>query len=246
MDSSFECEYCKSRFSTKSNLTRHVKTHTTPPSFRCDSCEKTFTQKQHLQGHLKLHLYPVIPLYKPDEAQLSCTSLARQVVKESKTVDPVWMNKITAEEAAKESGGELWLTQLVITFGKYSGQTFKWLLENDIGWVVWLLAEFILKGETNEALKWQKKRLLELVKKFPSITVHLDRRVQEQLRGRISCQDGRGHVRTDSVELLDLPLPHLQQAPPTSVHPMASRPLALQVEREAGLLPLPPGNKGEE
>uniref|UniRef100_A0A3B3DG18 Complement component 6, duplicate 2 n=1 Tax=Oryzias melastigma TaxID=30732 RepID=A0A3B3DG18_ORYME len=35
------------------------------------------------------------------------------------------------------------------------------------------------KPQTNEALKWQKERLLELVKKFPLITVHLDRRVQK-------------------------------------------------------------------
>ncbi|KAF6719442.1 hypothetical protein FQA47_024064, partial [Oryzias melastigma] len=110
---------------------------------------KTFTQKQPLLGHLKLHLYPVIPLYKPGEAQLSFTSLARQAVKESKT------------------------------------------------------------GETNEALKWQKERLLKLVKKFPSITVHLDRRVQKHKEKQDGTpgaaadrQDNPGYIQ--DAELLTL------------------------------------------
>lgn len=62
----------------------------------------------------------------------------------------------------------------------------------------------------------------------------------EQLWGGVSCQDGWGHVRTDSVELLDLSLPHLQQALTSFIHPLPPRPLTLQVEREARLLPLSP------
>lgn len=68
----------------------------------------------------------------------------------------------------------------------------------------------------------------------------------EQLRGRISCQDGSRHVWAHSVELLDLSLPRLQQALPSFVHPLASRPLALQVKGEAGLLSRSPENNREE
>lgn len=64
----------------------------------------------------------------------------------------------------------------------------------------------------------------------------------EQLWGRISCQDGWGHVRTDSVQLLDLSPPHLQQPLPSFIHPLSPCPLTLQVEREARLLPLSPEN----
>jgi len=67
----------------------------------------------------------------------------------------------------------------------------------------------------------------------------------EQLWGGIRDQDGRGHVGTDPVELLDLPPPGLQQAPPPSVHPLPPRPLALQVERKARLLPLSPAEHTE-
>lgn len=62
----------------------------------------------------------------------------------------------------------------------------------------------------------------------------------EQLWGGIRCQDCRGHVWTDSVQLLDLSLPHLQQPLPSFIHPLPARPLTLQVEREARLLPLSP------
>lgn len=64
----------------------------------------------------------------------------------------------------------------------------------------------------------------------------------EQLWGGISCQDGSSHVWAHSVELLNLPLPHLQQPLPSSVHPLAPRPLTLQVEGKARLLPPPPGS----
>lgn len=62
----------------------------------------------------------------------------------------------------------------------------------------------------------------------------------EQLWGGVCCQDGWGHVWTDSVQLLDLSLPHLQQPLPSFIHPLPTRPLTLQVEREACLLPLSP------
>ncbi len=43
--------------------------------------------------------------------------------------DPTWLDPKTAEAMAKKSGVELWKGQLVIVFGKYAGQTFRWLLE---------------------------------------------------------------------------------------------------------------------
>ena len=33
------------------------------------------------------------------------------------------------------------------------------LLENDVGWVVWLLHEYAMHGEHNPVLKWQKEQL---------------------------------------------------------------------------------------
>jgi len=52
----------------------------------------------------------------------------------------------------------IWRSQLHIAFDKYAAQTFKWLLENDVGWVVWLLHEYAMQGE-NPALQWQNEQL---------------------------------------------------------------------------------------
>ena len=102
MEEMHECSICHKRFSLKSNLTRQMRIHTDPKGLKCEVCEKTFTLKQHLDRHRKQHLYPVIPLYKADEARLQCTSAARDVAKlPSKPLDAVWLEAKTAEATAK-------------------------------------------------------------------------------------------------------------------------------------------------
>lgn len=59
-----------------------------------------------------------------------------------------------------------------------TGQTNRWLLENDVGWVVWIIDEFRRKGDRNELMHWQKERLREYVETFPSVTCHLQKKIQ--------------------------------------------------------------------
>ena len=47
----------------------------------------------------------------------------------------------------------MWRANIIISFGKYAGQSFKWLLENDIGYVVWLLDQFQQSGDSKKKKK---------------------------------------------------------------------------------------------
>ncbi|XP_073727877.1 uncharacterized protein [Misgurnus anguillicaudatus] len=174
------CSVCDKTFTEKSNLTRHLKIHAVVrETFECDVCKKSFTTKSLLVSHPQQHKYPNIVLYRQGEARLQCTEAAKSVAEAPSTVvDPTWLDRKKAEAAAKRSGGELWKGQLVIVFGKYAGQTFRWLRENDVGWLVWLLFQYCQQGEQNELLKWQKERLLEYAREFPPVTWHLDRRLK--------------------------------------------------------------------
>ena len=51
----FDCVYCESKFITKADLDRHVKSHMGTRDFACQLCNKTFTRQQTLNEHLNRH-----------------------------------------------------------------------------------------------------------------------------------------------------------------------------------------------
>ncbi|XP_078598011.1 LOW QUALITY PROTEIN: uncharacterized protein LOC144874060 [Branchiostoma floridae x Branchiostoma japonicum] len=87
----------------------------------------------------------------------------------------------TGRGKARKSGGEVWrATDSLHIRNVCRGSPSSGLLENDVGWVVWLLSQYILKGEQNDLLKWQKTQLLEFVKEFPSVTYELDKKLEKE------------------------------------------------------------------
>lgn len=51
----FDCLYCESKFLTKGDLERHVKSHMGTRDFTCELCHKTFTRQQTLNEHMNRH-----------------------------------------------------------------------------------------------------------------------------------------------------------------------------------------------
>uniref|UniRef100_A0A8C6S929 C2H2-type domain-containing protein n=1 Tax=Neogobius melanostomus TaxID=47308 RepID=A0A8C6S929_9GOBI len=53
-DKPHKCSHCGKRFLTRSDLKKHVRTHTGEKPFRCSVCGKSFSQN-HLKTHMRTH-----------------------------------------------------------------------------------------------------------------------------------------------------------------------------------------------
>ena len=54
-EKSFTCILCSKPFSSKSNLTRHVRIHIGKKPFSCTICHKMFSQSGELKSHMRIH-----------------------------------------------------------------------------------------------------------------------------------------------------------------------------------------------
>nr|QKW94158.1 Gephyrin.FingR-GFP-CCR5TC [Cloning vector pAAV-EF1A-DIO-Gephyrin.FingR-GFP-CCR5TC]QKW94159.1 Gephyrin.FingR-GFP-CCR5TC [Cloning vector pAAV-EF1A-Gephyrin.FingR-GFP-CCR5TC] len=53
--SRFQCRICMRNFSDRSNLSRHIRTHTGEKPFACDICGRKFAISSNLNSHTKIH-----------------------------------------------------------------------------------------------------------------------------------------------------------------------------------------------
>ncbi|XP_041463980.1 uncharacterized protein LOC121415012 [Lytechinus variegatus] len=184
------CQICHQKCSSKSNLNRHMKTHEAK-TFKCERCGKFFTLKQNLDNHVKKHQRqdqaPTIRLYKPGEALLKPSLAAQSYEKFAKVekivVDKVWCDPVSAEALARSKAGEAWRGEVHLTFGKYLNKTFKWLIENDVGWMKFILVEHRTKKDTNPLTLWLKSTLWEYADQFPQVMCHIHSVLKKKKHG---------------------------------------------------------------
>ncbi|ESO87510.1 hypothetical protein LOTGIDRAFT_166390 [Lottia gigantea] len=111
----------------------------------------------------------------------------------------LWSEETAVEEARrlgkvagqKEPNEREYLGQLLITFGKYVNNTFKWLLENDVGYVKYLLdhhaKEMKKQGTVRDA--WLKNYLKKYVTYFPAVSSHLEENIDVCVYGIHPCKE---------------------------------------------------------
>ncbi|XP_078492897.1 uncharacterized protein LOC144748422 [Ciona intestinalis] len=93
---------------------------------------------------------PIFRLLPSGELRLVCTPAAKKIGNEKKgnlpkACLPPAQVRSHAIQAAKQRSGNPGdklnvLGEYLIQFGKYKGQSFKWMLENDLGYTVWLMS----------------------------------------------------------------------------------------------------------
>ncbi|KAL0481479.1 zinc finger protein [Acrasis kona] len=54
-DGSYVCDVCEKVFKDRSNLVKHIRTHTREKPFTCPECDKSFAHSQTLKEHLNTH-----------------------------------------------------------------------------------------------------------------------------------------------------------------------------------------------
>ncbi|XP_042346323.1 uncharacterized protein LOC121945998 [Plectropomus leopardus] len=113
--------------------------------------------------------------------EASNQAASNQAVRWSRSQASCWKNPEEVEAEAKASvvseGGDprierLVLSRFKIQFGQYKGQTFKWLLENDLSWVAFLVASHQKEREdsmSREPLMVHKDSLIQYAIAYPEV-----------------------------------------------------------------------------
>ncbi|XP_071828658.1 uncharacterized protein [Apostichopus japonicus] len=144
------------------------------------------------------------------DLMLACTERARQVaeiVKRQKS-SGIFGKQLSKEEVEREAKKRLlqtskgdpedkeWVLSLsCLQFGKYRGKPFIWLVENDVGWAVMLMADHEAVREkpcsTSPDAQWDNKEALyRYVNMFPEMRKAIKARRDKRPQPKLSTTEG--------------------------------------------------------
>ena len=68
----YQCSYCDKEFLRRSNLTVHLKIHTSTKPYKCNQSKKNLSQNCHLKLHLRTHSCPWVRKDRSKKCQQWC------------------------------------------------------------------------------------------------------------------------------------------------------------------------------
>lgn len=99
-----------------------------------------------------------------------------------------------------------------LQFGAYFGQTFKWLLENDLGYVVYLLADFEAAKESTSSSNLSQNKVALKKYAFNFREVQRDCQLRKEKREREAREKDRAATKTQQhPPQISQQFPHLPQ-----------------------------------
>ena len=112
------------------------------------------------------------------ELRLGYSEETNKIIKTPQTADTSYISKKPGEVEAKaksevtQLGGNPsnetdLLGQFKLQFGRFKGKTFKWLLENGLGYVAWIVNSMLSETATSSPLSVNKLSFAEYFKSFP-------------------------------------------------------------------------------
>ncbi|XP_055359489.1 uncharacterized protein LOC114843269 isoform X2 [Betta splendens] len=99
-------------------------------------------------------------------------------VKKPEEVEAEAKNQVLSQ-GGDPSNNRLVLSRFTIQFGKYKGQTFKWLLENDVQYTAWLMNEH-QKDRNNLINKVNKESLTQYAFAYPDFLKEVKLHAQKE------------------------------------------------------------------
>ncbi|TWW67132.1 hypothetical protein D4764_02G0001730 [Takifugu flavidus] len=92
-----------------------------------------------------------------------------------------------------------WMGQLILTFGKYRGKIFQWLVENDVGYIKYIVDRHVKEKQRPERGPINDEWIKDYLQFFPQVSCHLEMCVDRAIygQGEICSRKGQKTWKTE-------------------------------------------------
>ncbi|TWW67135.1 hypothetical protein D4764_02G0001760 [Takifugu flavidus] len=84
-----------------------------------------------------------------------------------------------------------WMGQLILTFGKYRGKIFQWLVENDVDYIKYIVDRHVKEKQRPERGPINEEWIKDYLQFFPQVSCHLEMCVDRAIYGQAAAQKAK-------------------------------------------------------